>query len=169
VHSIVIRPDPSGLTRSLIPASRLAQGFVTSAGYLGAAAVGCLLMAATRIPRWAHSILYAVGACLLVTLVMWMRNLFGAFVVLAMGAALIALARQGMAGAVRFVLGLLAVQVALNAVYDIRVLFLVEGASDAATMARLFLLPAWMWATGWMLASLAMLGATLWMTRGRRD
>jgi hypothetical protein len=36
-------------------------------------------------------------------------------------------------------------------------------------MARLFLLPAWMWATGWMLASLAMLGATLWMTRGRRD
>ena len=51
--------------------------------------------------------------------------------------------------------------------YDIRVLFLIDrGQSDAATMARLFLLPSWVWATAWMLMSVAMLGATLWMTRG---
>jgi len=168
VGAIVIHPDTSGLTQSLVPASRLARGIVTSAGYLGAAAMGCLLMAATRVPRWAHSILLGIGGCLLLTLVLWMRNLFGAGVVLAWGIALIALARHGMAGAVRFVLGLLAIQVALNAVYDIRVLFLVDGPSDAATMARLFLLPAWVWATGWMLASLALLGATLWLTRSRR-
>ena len=57
---------------------------------------------------------------------------------------------------------------ALNSVYDIRVLFLIDrGQSDAATMARLFLLPSWVWATAWMLMSVAMLGATLWMTRGR--
>lgn len=169
VRSIVIQPDTSGLTQSLVPASRLARGIVSSAGYLGAAAVGCLLMAATRVERWAHAILLGIGVCLLATLVLWMRNLFGAAVVLALGVALIALARQkGLAGAVRFVLGLLAVQVALNAVFDIRVLFLADGPSDAATMARLFLLPAWVWATGWMLASLAMLGATLWLTRSRR-
>ena len=167
VASIVIQPDTSGLTRSLVPAGRIAHGIVTSAGYLGAAVVGCLLMAATRVPRWAHSILFATGACLLLTLVLWMRNLFGALVVLAWGVALLALARKGLANAVRFVLGLLAVQVALNAVYDIRVLFLVDGPSDAATMARLFLLPAWVWATGWMVVSLAMLGATLWLTRDR--
>ena len=35
----------------------------------------------------------------------------------------------------------------------------------AATMARLFLLPSWVWATLWMLISFAMLGATLWATR----
>jgi hypothetical protein len=82
--------------------------------------------------------------------------------------ALITLARRGIANARRFLLSLLAVQVALNSVYDIRVLFLIDrGQSDAATMARLFLLPAWMWATSWMLMSVAMLGATLWMTRGR--
>jgi hypothetical protein len=53
-------------------------------------------------------------------------------------------------------------------VYDIRVLFLIDrGRSDAATMARLFLLPPWVWATVWMIASVAMLGVTLWMTRGR--
>ena len=53
--------------------------------------------------------------------------------------------------------------------YDIRVLFLIDrGPSDAATMARLFLLPSWVWATLWMLISVAMLGATLWVTRGDR-
>jgi hypothetical protein len=66
-------------------------------------------------------------------------------------------------------LSLLAIQVALNSVYDIRVLFLLDrGRSDAATMARLFLLPSWVWATAWMLMSVAMLGATVWLTRGRR-
>ena len=71
-----------------------------------------------------------------------------------------------MANALRFFLSLLAIQVALNAVYDIRVLFLIDRSqSDAATMARLFLLPSWVWATTWMLMSIVMLGATLWMTR----
>ena len=82
--------------------------------------------------------------------------------------ALVALARRGIGNALRFLLSLLAIQVALNSVYDIRVLFLIDrGQSDAATMARLFLLPSWVWATAWMLMSVAMLGATLWMTRGR--
>jgi hypothetical protein len=82
--------------------------------------------------------------------------------------ALVTLARKGIGIAPRFLLSLLAIQVALNSVYDIRVLFLIDrGPSDAVTMARLFVLPSWVWATTWMLMSIAMLGATLWMTRGR--
>ena len=54
---------------------------------------------------------------------------------------------------------------ALNAVFVIRVLYLVDGPSDAVTMARLFLLPAWLWATAWMLLAVGMLAATLWKTR----
>lgn len=167
VRSITIQPDTSGLTLSVVPASRLAQGVVASAGYLGAAVVGCVLLAATRVERWSHAILYGLGGGLLLSLPLWMRNAFGVLAVLAWGLALIALARKGMAQAVRFVLGLLAVQVALNAVYDIRVLFLVDGMTDAVAMSRLFLLPAWIWATAWMLLSLALLGATLWLTRDR--
>jgi hypothetical protein len=106
---------------------------------------------------------------MLVTLVLWMRNLFGVGVVLAWSVALIALARTGIGNAPRFLLSLLAIQVALNSVYDLRVLFLLDrGQSDAATMARLFLLPSWLWATVWMLMSVAMLSATLWMTRRRK-
>jgi hypothetical protein len=168
VSSIVIRPDGSGLTQSLIPAGRLAGGIVASAGYLGAAIVGCLLMAVTRVERRAHRILLGIGIFMLITLVLWMRNIFGAVVVLAWGIALIALARRGVANAVRFFLSLLAIQVALNAVYDIRVLFLIDRRhSDAATMEQLFLLPSWVWACAWMAMSVAMLVATLWSTRER--
>jgi hypothetical protein len=131
--------------------------------------VVCLLMAASRVEKWAHVILLGVGVCMLVTVLLWMRNLFGVAAVVAWGVALIALARRrGMANAVRFLLSLLAIQVALNSVYDIRILFLIDGGpSDAATMARLFLAPAWMWATMWMVISIAMLCATIWSTRGR--
>jgi Peptidase M50B-like len=166
VSSITIQPDTSGLTRSLVPAGRVAQGVVASAGYLGAAAVGCLLMAATRVERRAHVILLSLGVFMLVTVLLWMRNVFGVVVVLAWAVVLVACARHGVAHAARFLLSLLAIQVALNSVYDIRVLFSIDrGWSDATTMARLFLLPSWVWATAWMLASIAMLGATLWVTR----
>ena len=152
VTSIAIEPDTSGLTQSLVPAGRVARGLVASSGYLGAAVVGCLLMAATRVEKWAHVILLSLGAFMLFTLVLWMRNLFGFVVVLAWGGALVTLARKSSGNAPRFLLSLLAIQVALNSVYDIRVLFLIDrGQSDAATMARLFLLPSWVWATAWML------------------
>jgi hypothetical protein len=72
---------------------------------------------------------------------------------------------RGVAG---FVVSVLAIQVALNAVFDIRMLFFVRGASDAATMARLFALPAWFWAALWMAASVAMLVSTVRATRGTR-
>jgi hypothetical protein len=167
VTSIAIEPDTSGLTRSLVPAGRVARGLVASSGYLGAAAVGCLLMAATRVEKWAPVILLSLGACMLLTLVIWMRTLFGFVVVLAWGVALVMLAFKNIPQALRLFLSLLAIQVALNSVYDIRVLFLIDrGQSDAATMARIFLLPSWVWATSWMLMSVAMLAATLWMTRG---
>src|SRR5436190_12678776 len=51
VMSIRIEPDTSGVTQSLVPVGRVAGGLIASSGYLGAALVGCLLMAATRVRR----------------------------------------------------------------------------------------------------------------------
>jgi hypothetical protein len=167
VSSITIQPDTSGLTRSLMPSGRIARGLVASSGYLGASIVGCLLMAATRVEKRARPILWAIGLFMLFTLVFWIRNLFGALVVLAWAVTLLALARKGSGGASRFFLSVLAIQVALNAVFNIRVLFLVNGPSDAETMAQLFIAPAWVWATVWMTMSVAMLVWTLRVTRGR--
>jgi hypothetical protein len=168
VAAITIHPDTSGLTHSLMPPGRIARGLVASSGYLGASIMGCLLMAAARVEKRARPILWTIGAFMLFTVLFWMRNMFGALVVLAWGAALILLARKGSGRASRFVLSVLAIQVALNAVFSIPTLFLVDGPSDADTMARLFAVPAWLWAAAWMLASIAMLAWTLRITRRRR-
>lgn len=169
VAGITIEPNGSGLTRSLLPSGRIARGLVASSGYLGASVVGCLLMAATRVEKRARAILWSLGAFMLLTAVVWMRNVFGVVVVLAWGAVLVALARGRGRRAPRFVLSLLAIQVALDSVYDIRVLFLVEGGhSDADAMAALFGLPAALWASAWMIMSVSMLAWTLWATRVRR-
>jgi Peptidase M50B-like len=169
VASITIQPDTSGLTRSLMPASRLAQGIVASAGYLGASLVGCLLLSASRVERRAKPILWGIAAFMLLTLVLWIRNPFGAVVVAAWAVVLFALAgRRASHGVAGFAVTVLAIQVALNAVFDIRTLFFVHGHSDAATMARLFLAPAWVWAALWMVLSVAMLVGTLRVTRARR-
>jgi hypothetical protein len=168
VSSITIHPDTSGLTRSMMTEGRIARGLVASSGYLGSSVVGCLLVAATRVEKRARPILWGIGAFMLFTVVFWIRNPFGAVVVLGWAVTLLALARKATGRAPRFLLSVLAVQVALNAVYHIRVLFLVNGPSDADTMARLFLIPAWFWASAWMLVSVLMLAWTLRMTRGRR-
>jgi hypothetical protein len=166
VSSITIQPDTSGLTQSLVPNGRIARALIASSGYLGAAVFGCLLLASTRIEKWSHAIIWALGAIMIATLAFWIRNVFGFAVVLGWAVALLLLARVRNNTASQFVLSLLAVQVALNAIYDIRVLFLVKGVpTDAATMASLFVLPAWLWASLWMLISIAMLGLTLWATR----
>jgi hypothetical protein len=168
VTAITIEPDTSGLTQSLMPPGRMARGLVASAGYLGASVVGCLLMAAARVEKRARPILWTIGAFMLFTVLFWMRNVFGALAVLAWGVVLLSLARNGSGRVSRFVLSVLAIQVALNAVFSIRTLFLVNGASDADTMARLFAAPAWVWAAAWMIASVAMLAWTLRMTGRRR-
>ena len=169
VASVTISPDTSGLTRSLMPASRLAQGIVASAGYLGASVVGCFLLSASRVERRAKPILWSIGAFMLVTLVLWIRNPFGAFVVVAWALALFLLAgKRAARGAAGFFISVLAIQVALNAVFNIRELFLVHGPSDAQTMARLFLVPYWFWAGLWMAISVAMLVSTLRVTGGGR-
>jgi hypothetical protein len=168
VSSVTLQPDTSGLTESAIPNTRAARASVASAGYLGAAVVGCLLLAAARAERRAQHILTGIGLLMLVTLIAWVRNLFGAIIVLAWAGALLTIARRRLGNTARFLLSLLAIQVAMNAVYDIRVLFVVGGASDAVTMARLFVLPASFWAGLWMLTSVALIAGTLWATRGGR-
>ena len=64
---------------------RVARGLVASSGYLGSSVVGCLLVAATRNEKRARPILWAIGAFMLFTLVFWIRNAFGALVVLGWG------------------------------------------------------------------------------------
>lgn len=163
---ITLEPDASGLTRYRLPRSRLREAWVASAGYLGSSLVGCALfyLSATERAR-APQIVLGLAVALGLSLLLWVRNAFGAATVLALGAGLGACVHYGRAEHVQWLLQFLALQTALNACLDIRTLFGLgggaRGQSDAHTMQRLFWLPAAFWAALWMAASLTLMA---WVT-----
>jgi hypothetical protein len=169
VESVTIAPDTSGLTHSRYPSSIVFGALVSSAGYLGASFVGCALLAATRLRKTARWLLWLLGALMITSLIFWVRNLFGAAVVVVLGSALLLLGRFGRGAWAEGALAFIALQIALNALLDIRTLFLLDAGvhSDAQSMADRFVLPAWLWAGAWMGLSVTMLAATLWWTRER--
>jgi hypothetical protein len=163
VNRIILSANTGGLTDYRIPAGRIRQGLVTSAGYLGSSAIGCLfyhLSLASH--RNAHLLILAVGALMLLSLLFWIRNLFGALAVASLGTGMLALGWQGRPSYSEPLLAFLAIQTSLNALFDIRTLFGLESdvRSDARTMQTLCWFPAWFWAALWLSLSLAL---TIWV------
>jgi hypothetical protein len=147
VTSITIQPDTSGLTRSLMPAGRIARGLVAS--------VRLSRRERRRLPAHGGDACRAAGPPDSVghrrVHAPHRRDLDPQPVRRArrarVGIRPAAAGPQGERGAPRFILSVLAIQVALNAVYDIRVLFLVHGRSGLPRRWRTcFVAPAWLWA-----------------------
>lgn len=166
---MVIRADTSGTAYHRGAGSVLARAFVSSAGYLGTSVFGSLLLllGATS-ERRSRLALGLVAAVMLLSDLLFVRNLFGMVAVGTIGAGLASVALRAPAGMVSALLNLIAAQSCINALLDIRMLFAIGGAaragvrSDAATMADLLFLPYWFWAGAWMVTSLAILAFTLW-------
>jgi hypothetical protein len=171
VVSISISSDASGVTEYKIPKSKMRQAFVASAGYLGSSATGCLIFILCTKTLNAHEMLNADSIVLflcgliILTLIFWIRKVFGLISVSLLAAALGALHYSSFRIYSKDVLIFLGIQTALNALFDIRTLFKIKsrsgGESDAHTLQRLFYLPAWFWAFLWMAISLGFMFETL--------
>lgn len=158
VHSLVIRPDGSGVTWS-------AGGFgivVSSAGYLGATLFGALLVAALRRGIAAKSLMLATGVLIGLMTLVWVRppdvtelGNFGLSVVagIALTAALILGGLRLPERSAAFAMSFLGVQCILNALFDLNTLLSLSVAgvtqSDAGNMFRMTLIPAPFWAVLW--------------------
>jgi hypothetical protein len=150
VSSVEIYSDTSGLTQSLLSQSMGAQAFVASMGYLGTSIVGAILLALRQRPRaqrWALSVL---AVAMVLSLVVWVRNLFGGVTVAVLAVGIGLLALRGADRWASIITNVLASQACVNALLDIRVLYSVGEGSDAAAMARIVGLWPWFWATLWM-------------------
>jgi hypothetical protein len=169
---ITLSADGSGLTHFKIPQGRLRHAIIASSGYVGASLMGCLLFIASvdgerfRFELTPHALILALCACLTLTLVFWIRNAFGWFSVLLLTTAFTALAYSPYAHHSKTVLIFLGMQTALNAFFDIRILFSLGKrrggvASDAHTLQKLFFLPYWFWALMWMGMSLGFMVLTI--------
>jgi hypothetical protein len=160
VTRITLAADTSGLTQYKLPPGRFRHAFVASSGYLGSSVAGCFLYYLTLSSyRDSHTLILALGAVMILSLLFWVRGIFGALSVALLGGAMIALGWKGQPHLSGLVLAFLAIQTGLNALFDIRTLFSLDphDRSDAHTMQKLFFLPSWCWATLWlgMSASLA--------------
>ena len=190
---LVLNPDTSGYAvYSYSDAlGTVGRATIASSGYLGTAVAGFLWLALRRFPRAARACLTTLALTLLVTVVwvvlhwpgdgdpppttgpytlapLWLP-FFGASVAGAWAAFLLWTVTRGPLWLVHFVYHLIAVQTALNAVLDVRGLYMVSGASDAHTLSELLLLPAAVWATLWLIAGILLTGAGLWLGHSPGD
>ncbi|RMH39453.1 MAG: M50 family peptidase [Deltaproteobacteria bacterium] len=172
--------DTSGYAYSLRSTGPLGAALVASAGYTGTAAIGAVLLVVGAGDRGARVALAAIGAALLASAALWVRNPFGIAATVGLGVALLGVAVFARAGATSLLLNFVAAQACVNAVLDIRVLFrsnlVVNGEvvqrSDAHTMADAAFGPAWLWAVAWLAWSLALFYVALrysYRTSSRSD
>jgi hypothetical protein len=164
VRKLQIFRDTSGLAVPSAGVTRAAQVAISSAGYMGTALIGALLLVLGRNRQRARLALGIVGFLMLLTTLVWVSNGFGIAAIATFGALAAIMAGLASDRVCVFVLNLIAAQACINAVLDIRVLFAanmyVNGKpyqqSDAHAVSSLVGGPPWFWAALWMLWSFAL-------------
>ena len=174
--------DGSGLSFAAGATDRVRRALIAPAGYMGTPLFGAALRVAGQSARGARRALGVVGAAIAVCAVIVVSNPFGQAVLGATGAVVLALAilapaRWAIGGAM-----LLAAQMCVNAVLDIRVLYRpvmvvdgkIAGGSDAHNMAESTFgtvesWGVWFWATVWLAWSLILLYLAVRIVRRRHD
>lgn len=167
VHRIVINPDTSGYMQHTVTGGMFAQGFIGSAGYLGAALFGGALIVLSAYERLSKVFLGLIGIVFLAAIVMYVRDLFTLAVCGFLSASLLLIAWKGGRYLNFFAINFLAVQCSLNSFGDVMTLLQLSmgapksqystGLSDAEALAKVFLLPALFWSALWIAISIYIL------------
>jgi hypothetical protein len=165
VDAIRISPDQGGVTLSRFPPSLLREIVISSAGYVGSAVSGCVLLytaARSKEGRWP---LIALAAWCGLVAVLYVRDGFTLVFVGGCALALGLIARFGPALLRRTLLVFLAAFSCCYALYDIRddLLHLTSatGGTDADALARATFVPAIVWAVAWGALSIALVAITV--------
>jgi hypothetical protein len=165
IEWLKIYPDTSGLARTRRPDNALATAFVASAGYVGTAVVGALMLAARRIERVGQMGASAFGGLMLLSVLLWVRNPFGVFALAAIGGLLVAAGIKLKGETASGLYAFLAATCSLNAFTNIKDLLgagtmrvggEVVNHSDANTVADALLLPSWFWAGSWLVLAVVL-------------
>jgi hypothetical protein len=139
---------------------------ISSAGYLGAALTGGLMILFARTPRSAKLVLILLGLALSYSLFVWVRSdLFGIASCAAWIVGLFAIAFVVPVDKRLFIAQFLGIQQCLNAVQSLFFLVHISGfgeaQSDAGNMQQFTHIPAIIWAGLWTLISLGMMFVAL--------
>jgi len=164
-----VMPDLSGLAYTAT-GGRLSRAAVSAGGLVGAPIFGAAIIALGPRRKLTRVILAALTLLLVLSLVLWVRNLYGALMVAAWAAAL-GLATWRLPQRGRFILvQLLGIQLSLSALKGWRYLFtdaaVINGkrmSSDVSAISDALLLPYWFWGGLLTLFNLALLAGAYWI------
>jgi len=161
VERLVIYANASGETYTYGGLSLL----IASAGYLASTAYGAGLLMLLHDGRRAKSVLTITAALILTLTGFFAADSFSLFIGIALTGLLIWVAIAWSARWAHFFLSFLAVQCCLNALYDLKTLFLVSATtnlhSDAVNMQEATMIPAIVWAVFWIALSILALVTAL--------
>ena len=151
-EQLVLHADGSGLAVWSGSPGRMATAFVAAGGLVGPTVAGVLMLLLSGTPRWSRGVLAALSALLVVCVVLWSGNAFGAVYLLAMATAFGLAARFFSDFLASFLVHLLAVTLCLSWFSNLGYLFsshaVVDGVShlsDSAVIAQALWLPYWFW------------------------
>ena len=163
-----VSPDLSGLAWS----SGGVRFVIASAGYVGSAVFGGVLILLAARGLAARTLLTVLGVLLGLLCLMFVRNLFGIATGLAIAAALVVAGRRLRSPWSDVLLLVLALQLVLdgfNSLFTVlRLSTSTNVQTDALSMAQATGIPAVVWAVVWTVLSLAMLAVTLRFAYRRR-
>ncbi|MCZ6875736.1 MAG: M50 family metallopeptidase [bacterium] len=126
---------------------------VASAGYLGSAAFGGVMLLLSGRETWATTIFSGLALLFGGVTICFVRNGFGLIFGLATAAVFAGLAWKRFPGA-HYGIDVLAVMSTLYALYDLSDFLLIGAQTDAVILARLTHLPAFVWAILWSVVSI---------------
>ena len=165
VDRIAISPDEGGVTYSRYAPGLVREVIISSAGYVGSAVSGCVLLFTAARAKEARWPLIALAGWTALVTVLWVRD---GFTLLFVGGCALVLglcARFGPSLLRRGLLVFLAAFSVCYALYDIKDDLLhfssASGHSDADALAHATLIPAIVWGVAWGALSLLLVALTL--------
>jgi hypothetical protein len=165
VRRISLDWNGNGLTETAGGARLL----ISSAGYLSTTVYGAALLLLLQRVRYARMAAGVTAALLLLITILFGGNLLAWLAGLAFAAGLIVMALKARPRVVHFFMSFLAVQSILNAFFDLRTLMYLSMfqpgvMTDAQNMAAATggFIPGVVWAVGWSMLSVGILGTTLY-------
>lgn len=171
VMQIVINPDASGYMQYQGVGNVLLRGAISSAGYLGAAFFGGLLIVLSLFRTAARTVLIVIALGAIIVLIFYIRDMFSFAVCFALATAIGWIGAKGSVALNSFTVNFLAAQSGLNALSDVITLLRLSlgaqrstyslGHSDADAVAQMFFLPPVFWSVLWIVLSLMILFAAV--------
>lgn len=162
VDDLQVFRDGSGLARTRVPNNRWAKAVVAGAGYPGASLFGAALLSMRHVDQGGVAALFVLGLFIGLSVLLWVRNLFGVLALLGVGVLFVAAGMFLDPVSADLVVSFVGVATCMHALTSLRALFgsqQVAGGqvvvSDAHRMAELLWLPSWVWAVLWICVGVA--------------